>query len=212
MKTFSLKKEDINKKWILIDAKNAVLGRLAVISANILRGKNKVNYTPHLDMSDYIIVINADKISLTGKKKHAKEYWSHSGFPGGSRVKTVKNSSPEFILYNSIKLYFGFFLNCFFVYVCSLSKRSKRSVMEGCPFHFSRTCLSLSLLSISIFYLYINGSFFFNSLSLFLYAISDLILSINLFIQLNIISLLLVFQKLASLILQHLREPCLADV
>ena len=103
MRTLSIKKNEIKTNWYLVDAENKTLGRLSSKIANILRGKNKVNYTPHLDMSDYIIVINADKISLTGKKKHAKEYWSHSGFPGGSRVKTVKNSSPEFILYNSIK-------------------------------------------------------------------------------------------------------------
>ena len=103
MRTSSIKKSEIKTNWYLVDAENKTLGRLSSKIANVLRGKNKVNYTPHLDMSDYIIVINADKISLTGKKNHKKEYWSHSGFPGGSRVKTVKTSSPEFVLYNSIK-------------------------------------------------------------------------------------------------------------
>ena len=72
MKTESIKSSEIIRNWYLVDAKDKTLGRLASGIAQILRGKNKVNYTPHLDMSDYIIVINADKISLTGKKKHAK--------------------------------------------------------------------------------------------------------------------------------------------
>ena len=69
MKTFSIKKEDIRKKWLLIDAEKAVLGRLAVISANILRGKNKPFYTPNQDCGDNLIIINADKVHLTGKKE-----------------------------------------------------------------------------------------------------------------------------------------------
>ena len=72
MKTFSLKKSDIKKKWVLIDAKDAVLGRLAVISANILRGKNKPEYTPNQDCGDNLIIINSDKIHLKGKKADNK--------------------------------------------------------------------------------------------------------------------------------------------
>ena len=68
MKTYSIRKEDIKKNWVLIDAKNAVLGRLAVISANILRGKNKPEYTPNQDCGDYLIIINSDQIQLKGKK------------------------------------------------------------------------------------------------------------------------------------------------
>ncbi len=68
MKTFSLRKEDIKKNWILIDAKDAVLGRLAVYSANVLRGKNKPNYTPNQDCGDNLIIINSDQVTLTGKK------------------------------------------------------------------------------------------------------------------------------------------------
>ena len=83
MKTFSLKKEQIQKKWILIDAKNTVLGRLAVISANVLRGKNKVNYTPNQDCGDNLVIINSDKIALTGKKLSDKIYYRHTGYPGG---------------------------------------------------------------------------------------------------------------------------------
>ena len=90
MKTFSIKKEEIKKKWVLIDADNAVLGRLAVISANILRGKNKPKYTPNQDCGDNLIIINADKIHLTGKKEIKKVYYKHTGHPGG-----IKETTPE---------------------------------------------------------------------------------------------------------------------
>ena len=83
MKTFSLKKEQIQKKWILIDAKKAVLGRLASISANILRGKNKTVYTPTQDCGDNLIIINSDEVILTGKKSIDKIYYKHTGYPGG---------------------------------------------------------------------------------------------------------------------------------
>ena len=90
MKTFSLKKSDIKKKWVLIDAKDAVLGRLAVISANILRGKNKPEYTPNQDCGDNLIIINSDKIHLKGKKADNKIYYRHTGYPGG-----IKETTPE---------------------------------------------------------------------------------------------------------------------
>ncbi len=83
MKTYSLKKEEIKKNWILIDATDAVLGRLAVVSANILRGKNKPNFTPNQDCGDNLIIINSDKVALTGKKATNKIYYRHSGYPGG---------------------------------------------------------------------------------------------------------------------------------
>ena len=89
MKTFSLKREQINKHWILIDATDAVLGRLAVISANILRGKNKTIYTPNQDCGDNLIIINSDKIALTGKKASDKIYYRHTGYPGG-----IKETNP----------------------------------------------------------------------------------------------------------------------
>ena len=89
MKTYSLKKKDIQKKWILIDAKNAVLGRLAVICANILRGKNKINYTPNQDCGDNVIIINSDEVRLTGKKFTDKIYYKHTGYPGG-----IKETNP----------------------------------------------------------------------------------------------------------------------
>ena len=90
MKTFSLKKENIKKDWILIDAKDAVLGRLAVISANILRGKNKPEYTPNQDCGDNLIIINSDYVQLKGKKADDKIYYRHSGFPGG-----IKETNPN---------------------------------------------------------------------------------------------------------------------
>ena len=102
MKTFSLKKEEIKKDWLLIDAEKAILGRLAVISANILRGKNKPEYTPNQDCGDNLIIINSDKIALTGKKETDKKYYKHTGYPGGIKETTPikmknKNKSNEII-------------------------------------------------------------------------------------------------------------------
>ena len=102
MKTFSIKKEQIKKKWLLIDAEKAVLGRLAVISANILRGKNKPEYTPNQDCGDNLIIINSDKIHLTGKKENEKIYYRHTGHPGGIKETTPskmksKNKSTDII-------------------------------------------------------------------------------------------------------------------
>ena len=102
MKSFSIKKEAIKKQWVLIDAKDAVLGRLAVISANILRGKNKPEYTPNQDCGDNLIIINSDKIHLKGKKASNKIYYRHTGFPGGIKQTTPnkmieKNKSDEII-------------------------------------------------------------------------------------------------------------------
>ena len=102
MKTFTLKKNDINKKWVIIDAKNAVLGRLAVISANILRGKNKPEYTPNQDCGDNLIIINSDLVQLKGKKPDNKIYYRHTGYPGGIKETTPnklkeKNKSEEII-------------------------------------------------------------------------------------------------------------------
>ena len=102
MKTYSAKKSEINKKWILIDAKDAVLGRLAVISANILRGKNKPEYTPNQDCGDNLIIINSDQVQLKGKKADNKIYYRHTGYPGGIKSTTPnkmkeKNKSDEII-------------------------------------------------------------------------------------------------------------------
>ena len=102
MKTYTLKKDSIKKKSMLIDAKNAVLGRLAVISANILRGKNKPEYTPNQDCGDNLIIINSDHIQLKGNKSDKKIYYRHTGFPGGIKETTPnkmieKNKSDEII-------------------------------------------------------------------------------------------------------------------
>ncbi len=89
-KTISANKETANKEWILIDAENQVLGRMASIAAKFLRGKYKTNFTPHADTGDYVVIINADKIRLTGKKWEQKEYIRHTGYPGGQRITTAK--------------------------------------------------------------------------------------------------------------------------
>ena len=83
MKTFSAKPADIDKKWIIIDAEGVVLGRLASIVAMRLRGKHKASFTPHMDMGDNVIIINADKVALTGRKRENKTYYWHTGYPGG---------------------------------------------------------------------------------------------------------------------------------
>ena len=90
MKTFTATPADIEKKWILIDAEGVVLGRLATIVANILRGKNKPTFTPHMDMGDNVIVINADKVQMTGNKRNDKVYYWHTGHPGGIKQRTAQ--------------------------------------------------------------------------------------------------------------------------
>lgn len=89
MKTFSIKPADVKKKWLLIDAQDLVLGRLAVVVANILRGKNKPEYTPHVDCGDNVIVINAEKVKLTGNKLKDKKFFWHTGYPGGIKERTI---------------------------------------------------------------------------------------------------------------------------
>ena len=84
----SANKESVKKEWVLIDANDQVLGRLASKAAFILRGKNKTNFTPHVDCGDYVIIINAEKIKLTGKKMTDKQYFRHTGYPGGQIKET----------------------------------------------------------------------------------------------------------------------------
>ena len=91
MKTFSAKPLEVTRKWYLIDAEGQTLGRLAVEAANILRGKNKPQYTPNVDTGDFVIVINADKITVSGKKETDKMYRSHSGYPGGFKEISFKD-------------------------------------------------------------------------------------------------------------------------
>jgi large subunit ribosomal protein L13 len=105
-KTYSLKGSDIHKKWFVIDADGKVLGRLASEAANILRGKNKPDFTPNLDMGDNVIVINAEKVVLTGTKSDDKEYFRHSQYPGGIKfvnIKKIKKDRPEFIIEHAVK-------------------------------------------------------------------------------------------------------------
>lgn len=93
MKTFSLKPADVQKKWIVIDASDVVLGRLASMTATRLRGKHRPDYTPHVDCGDHVIVVNASRIRLTGKKLTDKIYYRHTGHPGG-----IKEQTPEKVL------------------------------------------------------------------------------------------------------------------
>ena len=88
-KTVSANVETVNKEWVLIDAENEILGRLASSTAILLRGKHKPNYTPHVDCGDNVIIINAEKIRLTGDKWNSKNYVRHSGYPGGQRSLTA---------------------------------------------------------------------------------------------------------------------------
>ena len=89
-KTVSANKATVNKEWVIIDAEGKVLGRLASVVASMLRGKNKTNFTPHVDCGDNVIVINAEKIDLTGKKFSDKVYVRHTGYPGGQRFTTAE--------------------------------------------------------------------------------------------------------------------------
>ena len=88
MKTFSATPKDIDKKWLLVDAEGIVLGRLAAVIATRLIGKHKPSYTPHMDCGDNVIVINAEKVKLTGNKRDDKTYYRHTGYPGGIRSRT----------------------------------------------------------------------------------------------------------------------------
>jgi len=90
MKTYSAKPLEIERKWYVIDADGEILGRLATKIANILRGKNKPEYTAHVDTGDFVVVINADKIRVTGKKDTDKKYYRHSGFPGGLKITSFR--------------------------------------------------------------------------------------------------------------------------
>ena len=106
MKTDSIKSSEIIRNWYVVDAKNHTLGRLASEVAQILRGKNKVNYTPHMDMSDFIVIINAEKVILTGNKENSKEYWRHTGYPGGQKTVSYKKmleNNPDRVISNAVK-------------------------------------------------------------------------------------------------------------
>lgn len=106
MKTFLAKKETVQPKWYLIDAEGQVLGRLAVKAANIIRGRNKASYTPHVDTGDYLVIINAEKVVLTGKKEEQNKYMFFSGFVGGESYRSLSQmraKHPEFIIEHAVK-------------------------------------------------------------------------------------------------------------
>ena len=106
MKTLSIKKEQIERDWYIVDASDQKLGRLASNIAQIIRGKHKPFFTPNLDMGDFVVVINAEKVALSGNKKDQKEYWRHTGYPGGQKVvnfKTMQEKYPERIITSAVK-------------------------------------------------------------------------------------------------------------
>ena len=106
MRTEVAKKETVNLQWFVVDAENIVLGRLATQIANVLRGKHKPVYTPSVDTGDFVIVVNAEKIALTGSKTVGKIYYSHSGFPGGIKSATageMLNTKPEEVIRKAVK-------------------------------------------------------------------------------------------------------------
>ena len=106
MKTYSLKLSDVQKKWYLVDAEGKTLGRLATQIAAILRGKHKPTFTPHMDMGDNIIVVNAEKVQLTGRKAEQKKYYRHSGYPGGIKVTSFSDmieKKPRMVITTAVK-------------------------------------------------------------------------------------------------------------
>ena len=106
MKTYSLKKEEVDRNWFVVDATDKILGRMATKIADRIRGKDKPTFTPHTDGGDYVIVINAEKIKVTGQKYTYKKYYKHSLYPGGLKTKTFKelvHSNPERIIEEAVK-------------------------------------------------------------------------------------------------------------
>ena len=107
MKTYMAKGETVERKWYVVDADGMVLGRLASQVATILRGKHKPIYTPHVDTGDFVIIINADKVVLTGRKLDQKKYYHHSGYPGGIKetsYRTLLQKKPEFAVSEAVRL------------------------------------------------------------------------------------------------------------
>jgi large subunit ribosomal protein L13 len=106
VRTYSGKKEEIEREWYIVDAEGQTLGRLASRIAPVLRGKHKPTYTPHLDCGDYVIVVNAEKVHVTGRKKDQKAYYRHSGYPGGLKTITLReqlDKHPERVLQAAVK-------------------------------------------------------------------------------------------------------------
>lgn len=107
MKTYSAKPSEVERKWLLIDAEDVVLGRLAVIIATMLRGKHKPTYTPHIDCGDHVVVINAEKVKLTGRKLTDKRFYWHTGYPGGIKDRTMaellEGKTPELVIEKAVQ-------------------------------------------------------------------------------------------------------------
>ncbi len=106
MKTYMAKGESLQRNWYVVDAEGMVLGRLSSQVAAILRGKHKPIYTPHVDTGDHVIIVNADKVVLTGKKLDQKKYYRHTGYPGGLKevtYRTLLGTKPEFAVYEAIR-------------------------------------------------------------------------------------------------------------
>lgn len=106
MATYSAKQNDIERKWFIVDANGKTLGRLATVVASVLKGKTKPIYTTHVDTGDFVIIVNADKVHLTGKKLDQKVYYSHSGFPGGLKSVTagkLMRTKPEDVVKKAVE-------------------------------------------------------------------------------------------------------------
>jgi large subunit ribosomal protein L13 len=106
VRTFTAKKEEIERDWYVIDAEGQTLGRLASRIAPILRGKHKATYTPHLDCGDYVVVLNADKVRVTGRKLDQKMYYRHSGYPGGLKAISLRDQldrHPDRVLHQAVR-------------------------------------------------------------------------------------------------------------
>ncbi len=106
MKTFSAKASDVDRKWWILDAKDQILGHIAEKAANLLRGKEKPIFTPHVDTGDFVVVINADKVRVSGKKEEQKSYMSFSGFVGGHKTETLRarrERHPELLIERAVR-------------------------------------------------------------------------------------------------------------
>jgi len=106
MKTYQATNTDRDRTWVVVDAEGKTLGRLATQIADLLRGKRKPTYTPHVDVGDFVVIVNAEKIRVTGKKLSDKRYWRHSGYPGGIRSRTLSemlDRQPEEVIRKAVK-------------------------------------------------------------------------------------------------------------
>lgn len=106
VKTYYAKPQEVEREWLIIDAADQILGRVATKAAHILKGKHKPQYTPHVDTGDFVVVINADRIRLSGNKASSKEYYRHSGYPGGLKVESFEEAMekhPERVMEHAVK-------------------------------------------------------------------------------------------------------------